>query len=140
MSFDLMISLSPQAAATLRKTKEGITVSARYCGDPTAAASGHANEVGQIDLGGEIVRLPGRAGPARVSGQGVKAYRLHWIQGAPKVNVNTFSSRLRHRDNILICDFIDTDVALVVQAQPVELRCTLIREGRDPVMRPQRTP
>lgn len=137
LAFDLNITLSPKAAATLQKTKEGITVSARYYGDPTAAAKKHANEVGQIDLGGDDVQLPGRAGPARISGQGVKTNRLQWIDGAPKVNVNVFSSRLTHADNLLSCDLIDGDVAQVVKAQPVELHCALITEGRDSVLKPQ---
>lgn len=137
LGFDVNVTLSPRAAAALQKTKEGITVSARYYGDPTPAAARHANEVGQIDLGGEELRLPARGGPARLTGQGVKTYRLHWTRGAPKVNVNAFSSRLSHADNILSCDLIDGDVAQAVKAQPVELHCALITEGRDPVLQPQ---
>lgn len=137
LGFDMNITLSPKAATELQKSKEGITVSARYYGDPTSAATRHANEVGQIDLGGEELRLPARGGPARVTGQGVKTYRLHWTRGAPKVNVNAFSSRLSHADNILSCDLIDGDVAQAVKAQPVELHCALITEGRDPVLQPQ---
>lgn len=135
--FALNITLSPKAASLLQRTKEGITVSARYYGDPTAAARKHANEVGQIDLGGEELRLSARGGPAQITGQGVKRYRLHWTQGAPKVNVNAFSSRRSHADNLLSCDFIDGEVDAVVQAQPLELHCALITEGRASVLRPQ---
>ncbi len=137
LSFDVNITLSPKAATELQKSKEGITVSARYYGDPTSAAARHANEVGQIDLGGEELRLPAQGGAARLTGRGAETYRLDWIQGPPKVNVNAFSSRLSHADNILSCDFIDGDVAQVVMAQPVELHCALITERRDPVLQPR---
>jgi hypothetical protein len=137
MGFDLHITLSPKATARLQATREGITVSARYYGDPAPRAEKHANRVGQIDLGGEQFRLPGRAGPVQVSGQGVKVDRLGWLRGGAKVNVNAFSSRLSHEDNILSCDFIDADVALVVKAQPIELHCTLIEEGRDTKLQPR---
>lgn len=137
LGFDVNVTLSPRAAAALQKTKEGITVSARYYGDPTPAAAKHANEVGQIDLGGEELRLSARGGPAQITGQGVKRYRLHWTQGAPKVNVNAFSSRRSHADNLLSCDFIDGEVDAVLQAQPLELHCSLITEGRASVLRPQ---
>lgn len=138
LGFDLKISLSPQAAALLQSTREGITVSASYFGDPTEAARTHANRIGQIDLGREELHLPGRAGPAHVSGQGVEPKRLAWIQGRPKVNVNVFSSRLSHADNLLSCDLIDADVADVVKAQPVELHCALITERRETVLRPSK--
>lgn len=71
-------------------------MSASCFGDPTAAAAKHGNEVGQIASAWRICACPGVAGSARVSCAGVKAYRLHWIQGAPKVNVNVFSSRLSY--------------------------------------------
>lgn len=119
MGFDLEITLSAMAAKRLRATKEGITVSARYYGDPTPRAQKHANEVGQIDLGGEMLRLPGRAGAAHISGKKILAGRLGWIQEGAKVNVNVFSSRLANKDNILACDFIDTDIAQVAKAQPI---------------------
>src|SRR5580765_6799915 len=128
MGFDLAITLSDKAAKRLHATKEGITVSARYYGDPTPHAQKHANEVGQIDLGGEMLRLPGRAGPARISGKKILAGRLGWIQEGAKVNVNVFSSRLANKDNILSCDFIDADVAQVLKAQPIALHCALIEE------------
>lgn len=127
--FNLDITLSARAAERLRATKEGITVSARYYGDPTPRTQKHANEVGQIDLGGETLRLPGHAGRARFSGKQILAGRLGWIQGGAKVNVNVYSSRRSNKDNILSCDMIDTDVAQVVKVQPITLHCALIEEN-----------
>jgi len=46
LGFDLNISLSPKAAAVLKKTNEGITVPASCFGDPTPAAAKHADEIG----------------------------------------------------------------------------------------------
>lgn len=136
MGFDLDITLSPKATDRLRTTKEGITVSARYYGDPTKRAQKHANEVGQIDLGGETLQLAGHASHTHVSGRKVLANRLGWIGGNAKVNVNVFSSRRASKDNVLACDFIDTDVAQVVNVQPVELHCALIEENAQTRLKP----
>lgn len=128
MGFDLDVTLSAKASDRLRASKEGITVSARYYGNPTKRAQSHANEVGQIDLGGETLQLPGHAGLAHVSGTKIFGGRLAWIQGEAMVNVNVYSSRRANKDNILDCDFIDAEVARVVKAQPVVLHCALIEE------------
>ncbi|MBE2241905.1 MAG: hypothetical protein IAE86_04060 [Burkholderiaceae bacterium] len=134
--FTLRITLSDKAAQRLRKTDEGITVDARYYGDPTPGAARHADEVGQIDLGTERVFLPGRAGTAHVSGSKLRADRLDWTEGDVKVNVNVYSSRRSSSDNLLACDFIDGPVAQVVRAQPVALHCALIEENAETRVRP----
>lgn len=136
LGFDLDISLSAKAAERLHRAKEGLTVDARYYGDPTPGAEKHADEVGQIDLGGERLLLPGRAGPVHVSGTKVLTDRLAWIAGGVKVNVNVYSARLSSSDNLLACDFIDGAVAQVVQAQPVHLRCALIEEDPKTEVKP----
>ena len=136
LGFDLDITLSPKAAERLQATHEGITVDARYYGNPTPAAARHADEVGQIDLGGAPIVLPGRAGPVHVTGKGVMTKRLRWIEGGVRVNVNVYSSRRSSEDNVLACDFIDGSLAAVVKAQPVTLHCGLITENPDTAMKP----
>ncbi len=137
LGFAVEIVLSPKAAARLRATHEGITADARYYGNPSAAAVRHADEVGQIDLGNERHRLPGRTGPARFSGAKVAVDRLDWIEGGVKVNVNLYSSRRSSQDNILACDFIDASLAAVFEAQPIVLRCGLITENPATRLRPR---
>lgn len=136
LGFTLRITLSDKAAQRLRKADEGITVDARYYGDPAPGATRHADEVGQIDLGTERVPLPGRAGTARVTGSKLRVDRLAWIEGDVKVNVNVYSSRRSSSDNLLACDFIDGPVAQVVHAQPVALHCALIEENAETRVRP----
>lgn len=135
-AFNLQIGLSAKAAARLLALHEGITVSASWYGDPKPDAVKHADEVGHIDLGVQDLRLPGRAGPVRISGAAIEQSRLVWVRDPVKVNVNVFSSRLSGPDNILACDFIDGDVSQVIAAEPVTLHCGLISEHPDTTIRP----
>lgn len=135
VAFDFNITLSPKAAKALAATKEGITFSASYYGDPKKGAEKHANEVGQIDLGQERTDLPGEPGKVHVSGGDFDAKRLKWIDGPLYVNVNVFSSRKSGPDNILSCDFIDTDLKNVT-GQPTTLHCSLIEENVQTEVKP----
>lgn len=126
--FDVNITLSAKAAQRLQSAHEGITVWASYYGHPNKAGQHHVDEVGQIDLGHVEVRVPGRPGMARISATKLPTDRLKWIEGGAKVNVNVYTSRLSGDDNLLNCDFIDGDLAVVVTAQPITLHCGLIGE------------
>lgn len=128
LGFEVQVKMSKRAAQTLRRKKEGVLVSASYYGDPTAAAQRHANEVGQIDLGQEMVPLPGIEGKVRVTGKTVERQRLAWIDGPPKVNVNVFTARRSGPDNLIACDFIDGPVASVATGVTT-VSCGLITEN-----------
>lgn len=134
-AFDFNVTLSPKAAKKLASTKEGLTFAASYYGDPTKKAEKHANEVGQIDLGMERVDLPGKAGKVHVSGGDFDPRRLDWISGPVYVNVNVFSSRKSGPDNILSCDFIDTELKNVT-GQVTTLNCFLIEESAQTNVKP----
>lgn len=136
LDFDVNVILSPKAAAKLQATHEGISASASYYGDPTPAAARHADAVGHINLGNELVTLPGGTGPIHFTGRNVAADRLGWIEGGMKVNVNVYSARRSNPDNILACDFIDGSLAAVVEAQPITLRCGLIAENPETGSKP----
>jgi len=136
LGFSLDITLSPKAAERLRATHEGIAANASYYGNPTAAAAKHGDEVGHIDLGVERHDLSAQAGRVRFTGHKVMLERLPWVDGGVKVNVNVYSARRSNEDNILACDFIDTDLAAVVKAQPVTLHCGLITENLQTQLRP----
>lgn len=126
---DITIVLSPGAAATLSKRKEGITVSASYSGDPKKSAEKHADEIGRIDLGTEEHSMPGIGGAVRLGGPKPDEQRFGWIKGPVLINVNVYSARKSSRDNLLNCDFVDGPLPQVAKA-PVTLNCSLIAENK----------
>jgi hypothetical protein len=127
-SFPITVTVSPKAAATLRRLQETITLSAYYYGDPAPGAEKHADEVGQILLGRFQTEIPGSGGRAAIDGSAVKRARLVWLApGGPEVNVNVFSSRRSGPDNLLDCDFFQDKVA-IARRKPVQLACKLIGE------------
>ncbi len=128
--FDVVIKMSKQAARTLKRKKEGVLVSASYSGTPTKAAEKHADEVGQIDLGNEMITLQGIEGPVHLTGTRVERQRLGWIEGEPRVNVNVFTARRSGPDNLINCDIIDGPVSVVAKGVTT-LSCSLITENRD---------
>lgn len=135
MGFDLNVTLSEKAAASLASRNEAIVVSASYYGDPKPGARRHANEIGQIDLGREEVDIPGKPGLARITGAKVEVPRLEWLDGQVMVNVNVFTARKSGPDNLLSCDIIDGPLQKVRSA-PVTLNCGLIEEGLATALKP----
>lgn len=135
LGFDITVSLSPKAQAALDAAHEQIALSASYYGDPRPGEEKRANEVGMIDLGMEDVVMPAGVLAVHVTGKSVAPERLRLIRGGPMVNVNVFSARKSSDDNILNCDFIDGEVAALV-AKPVHLRCFLISESAETVVKP----
>ena len=63
--FSVDVSLSSAAVAKLNALKERIVVSVWWSGESTRAARKCADEMGQIHLGAEQVRLPGSGGSRR---------------------------------------------------------------------------
>jgi len=128
MGFSVDISLSSQAAAKLAALKEQIVVSAVWSGEPTRAARKHADEMGQIDLGTEQVRIPGSGGRAEITGRSVQVKHIDWVKNrAVVVNVNVFSARVSGPDNVLDCGLFENAVALA-RSKPVQIACKLIGE------------
>ncbi|MDK8873303.1 hypothetical protein JWJ88_15265 [Paracoccus methylovorus] len=135
LGFDVAISLSSKAEAALKSTHEGISLSATYYGEPHPGDEKHTNAMGMVDLGAEDINLPDGARTVHVTGKTVSADRLRLISGGPMVNVNLFSSRKSHDDNILACDFIDGAVSSL-RSGPVYLRCGLITENPETEVKP----
>lgn len=128
MAFTVDVSLSPKAAARLAALNEKITVAAYWFGEPTKAARRHANEMGQISLGTEEIRIPGNGGRAQMTGQAAQAEHFVWVQdGAVQVNVNVYSARQSGPNNILACDLFE-DSAALAHSRPIPLLCKLIEE------------
>lgn len=127
-NFSIAVTLSPAAAKRVGGLKEAITVSASYYGEPTKAAAKKADEIGQIDLGGEDQRLGSAGGTATFSGKGFKAERLGWVvRGEGQVNVNVFTARLVHPDNLLDCGLFEDSLAAAA-GRTIPITCKLIGE------------
>lgn len=74
--FHVQITLSAKAAVRLRKSSEGIMVSARYYGYPNLGWEKYADEVGPIPVGAELVQLPGNNGSVVIKGTKINRKRL----------------------------------------------------------------
>jgi hypothetical protein len=128
MGFSVDVSLSSSAAAKLNALKEKIVVSVLWYGEPTRAARKRADEMGQIDLGTEQVRLPSSGGQAEITGRSVQVKHIDWVKNrAVQVNVNVFSARLSGPDNYLDCGAFE-DTVVVARSKPVQMVCKLIGE------------
>lgn len=126
--WEVSVTLSPAAAKKLAAGKEEIVLSAAYYGEPTKAAAKKADEIGQIDLGQEELRLGSAGGRVVFVGKGFKADRLGWVVGREaRVNLNVYSARKSSPDNLLDCELFE-DTMAVAQAKPVAIACKLIGE------------
>jgi hypothetical protein len=126
-AFQVKVSLSEKAAATLQHLNEGIVISASYSGKPRPSARQHADQIGQIALGIQNVEIPGKPATVIVNGSSVKRGRLPWVHGPVLLNVNVYSARRSGPDNILACDFFDGRLRSAFR-QPVQIHCSLIEE------------
>lgn len=128
-SYQVDVTLSPQARARLQEGGETIIVDADYYGAPVQAAMDLADDVGRLDLGRAQRELAG-AGSANFDGSGFLADRLGMIEGEPQVNINVYSGRKSSPDNLLDCDFFE-DALSVAGAAPIMLHCMLIGESSE---------
>jgi hypothetical protein len=126
-AFQVRVSLSEKAAATLQHLDEGIVISASYSGKPRSSAKQHADQIGQIALGAQNVEIPGKPAAVIVNGSSVKRGRLAWIRGPVLLNVNVYSARRSGPNNILACDFFDGRFHSTFH-HPVQIHCSLIEE------------
>lgn len=135
--FSVEITLSPKARAKLASLKEEITVASFYYGDlsrkPTRAEIRAAEKEGrdpnQVELEGERVTISGAGGTAQMPGRSVSAKEAAALGSNPmKVNINVFSARRSHPDNLLSCDLFDDDLALA-RSKPIAVACKLIAES-----------
>jgi hypothetical protein len=126
-AFQVRVSLSEKAAATLQHLDEGIVISASYSGEPRSSAKQHADQVGQIALGTQNVEIPGKPATVIVNGSSVKRGHLAWIRGPVRLNVNVYSARRSGPNNLLACDFFDGRFRSTSH-HPVQIHCSLIEE------------
>jgi len=124
--FSVDITLSPRAAALLAAKHEMITVSAEYSGDPIPSKMKLADEMGEIDLGGEDVTIPGTNGRAVISGRKFIAAHAGWVK-VPQVLINVFTARHSDPNNLLDCGIFE-DALSKAQAAPIQIHCKVIGE------------
>ena len=125
----VQVHFSQQAAARLLALHEGVTISASFSGDPTAAARRQADERGQVELATEDVTIGVEPAAATISGAGVTEAKMRLLRNrAVKLLINVFSARRSGPDNILNCDIFD-GAAAVAARSPVQIKCKLITEG-----------
>jgi hypothetical protein len=126
--FDVIVSVSPKAAARLVQPKETIKVWAEVFGDANAEGRHLENDGGQIELGPDrTIEMPG-AGVAHFPGPKYDKKLLVDIDGGqPQVLVNVFSGRHSSPDNLLDCDFFQ-DAMTVAAGAPIQIHCKLIGE------------
>lgn len=128
MGFPVDVSLSSSATAKLTALKEKVVVSVLWYGEATRAARKRADNMGQIDLGTEQVRLPASGGQAEISGRFVQIKHIDWVKNRTvQVNVNVFSARLSGPNNYLDCGAFDGAV-VAARSKPVQMVCKLIGE------------
>lgn len=136
--FTVTLSFSARALETLSSLNERVIVAASYSGEPTPEGVAHADEIGQINLGSELVETPAADGPVEVTGSGVLPEMLQWARdGSIAVNVNVFTARLSNEDNLISCDIVDGPLADVrAAAMPIPLACSLIEENPETAVKP----
>jgi hypothetical protein len=133
-AFQVVVSLSPAAAAKLASPKETIIVTALYYGAPTDATANLAVDGqiyltgSQITTSGEDVEIPA-AGVAMFKGPTYDKSKLKLIKdGQPLVDIGGVSGRHTSPDNLLDCGFVDGASLQEVASHPTQLSCKLIGE------------
>jgi hypothetical protein len=128
LGFEVDVMLSAKAAAKINLSKEHITVSASWFGDPTKAAADKVDPIGHIDVTREEIDIAANPGVVHLTAPKADPTRLEWIEGPVSVNVNVYSARRKGPDNILACDFFD-GLLSSAQRAPITLHCSLIEEN-----------
>ncbi|NUB44552.1 hypothetical protein GEU84_009180 [Fertoebacter nigrum] len=121
-TFYLDLRFDPAALERLSAMGERVMVSAWYHGDPSSPDVA-VDEIGQVFLGAEQAEVwPGNQ-TLRLGGM---------LAGAPlaqvseaRVNINVFTARLVHEDNLLDCSLVDGPMSEVQAGKP-GIFCTLL--------------
>jgi hypothetical protein len=118
------LTFDPDTTARLQAMGERVVVAAVYYGEPKAGATVELDEMGQVWLGNEDVTVDplDQDVALKVTLEGEPVDQVE----APMMNVNVFTARIAHRNNLIECDLIDGPVADVAK-QPKAISCTLLR-------------
>jgi hypothetical protein len=122
LTMNITLTFDPVASATLSERSERVIVSAFYYGN-AARPDVAVDEAGQVFLGGEEhIVLPV---DQRITLGGNLANAALADVEEPLVNINLFTARRSHLDNLIACDIVDEGVAAVA-AQDRVLNCVLL--------------
>ena len=116
------LGFDPATSAALTARGEMVIISAWYFGDP-ARPEVKVDEIGQVYLGGEELTIYPLDQQITL-GTNLANAKLGDVI-APMVNINIFTARQTHEDNLIDCDFIEGPVAEIA-AQDLILTCTLL--------------
>jgi hypothetical protein len=124
---EVVVRLSPAAAARLANPKETIIVDAEFFGEPISRKL-DAEYQGRFDVAPErTVELLG-AGTAHIPAPQYDPRKLRLIRNeVVSVQVEIYSGRHSSPDNLLDCGFFE-DRVQVAMSKPVLLNCKLIGE------------
>lgn len=122
----LQVSFSDAARAKLTELGERVVVNAMYYGDPTEAGQPYADDgMGLVSLGDEVFTLWPRDQVVTLGGA-MAGLPLDLVV-EPGLNVNIYSARFAHEDNLLDCGLVDAPLR-EVEAAPQAMYCKLIGE------------
>jgi hypothetical protein len=126
---DVMFELGFTEYALMRLAELGetVTISAMYYGEPLPEVAETMTEAdGPFYVVGTYETIVNPVDQTiSVSGAGVDTAKLANLTGAPVVNVNIFTSRTMHPDNLITCTLIDGDVA-ELRAKPPATLCEML--------------
>lgn len=123
-AFSVDLTFTPEATAKLEALGEKVTVGVAYFGEPKPDVP-TPDEPGGLPLGADYVEVEPRDGTVKIPGN-VDVSRLVDVIGeTPSVNINVYSARKKHDDNLLDCAFFEDRVSAAQQAKPT-LACKLL--------------
>jgi hypothetical protein len=124
-AFDVILKMSPQIEALLKKPDAGLVVDSWYYGDAAPAHKADADELNRIFLGKEDVEFPATARRLHLKGEPIDPAKLAETRdGQPEVIFSLVirqGERVGDPDNELSCEY--TGQIRVAQQQTPVIRC-----------------
>jgi len=127
-AFQVVVTLSPAAAAQIASAGQTITVPAEFYGVPSDEHERMADQ-GRLDLAPEQDVVLQGAGTANFTAPQIDQSKLGSVEGGQvDVAIDISSGNHTTQNNLLNCDtFMDTALT-VAEAKPIQLNCKLIGE------------
>ncbi len=130
-AFEVQLTLTPRTIEKLETMREMVTVSGMYWGEPKEEARPHADEMGQINLGADDIKVQPSSRSVIVPGAAIDPKVLASdVDGPPQVLVNVYTSRMADENNLINCGIYEGPIAMA-QQKPVDIRCDLIEAPGD---------
>jgi len=126
---DVMFELGFTEYASMRLAELGetVTVSGMYYGEPVPEVEAAMTEAdGPVYVVGTFETTVNPVNQTvTVSGAGIDSAKLTNLVAGPKLNVNIFTARTKHPDNLITCTLVDEDVA-ELRAKPPASLCEML--------------